>query len=157
ILLSAGITSLFFLSIIGFSSSSNLIFKPFWFVNSLIDAYDKLYIPQISVLRFNLENQFSLLKFPILLSIYLFSFLTFLIGNMGTRILGILNIFKKVKLKQLNNLDIFLLTSMIISLIIPMLFIQSGTPWNTIQFFYYFLFISNYYFTNFLSKIYKNK
>jgi len=157
ILLSAGITSLFFLSIIGFSSSSNLIFKPFWFVNSLIDAYDKLYIPQISVLRFNLENQFSLLKFPILLLIYLFSFLTFLIGNMGTRILGIFNIFKKVKLKQLNNLDIFLLTSTIISLTIPMLFIQTGTPWNTIQFFYYFLFISNYYFTNFLSKIYKNK
>jgi len=157
ILFSAGITSLFFLSIIGFSSSSNLILKPFWFVNSLIDAYDKLYIPQISVLRFNLENQFSLVKFPILLSIYLFSFFVFLIGNMGTRVLGLLNIFKKFKLKQLNDLDMFLLTTMAISLSIPMLFIQTGTPWNTIQFFYYFLFISNFYFADFLSKIYKNQ
>lgn len=158
ILLSSGITSLFFLSIIGFSSSSNLIFKPFWFVNSLIDAYDKLYIPQISVLRFNLENQFSLFKFPILLLIYLFSFFAFLIGNMGTRALGLSNIFKKLKLKRLKHLDLFLLTAMTISLIIPMLFIQSGTPWNTIQFFYYFLFISNFYFADYLLATFnKNK
>lgn len=157
ILLTAGITSLFLLSIIGFSSSTNLIFKPFWFINSLIDAYDKLYIPQISVLRFNLENQFSLFKLPILLTIYLFSFLIFLLGNMGTRVLGLINIFKKVKNKQLKELDMFLLTSMIISLSIPMLFIQSGTPWNTIQFFYYFLFISNFYFAQFLTKVYKNQ
>ncbi len=157
ILFSAGITSLFFLSIIGFSSSANLVFKPFWFVNSLIDAYDKLYIPQISVLRFNLENQFSLVKFPILLTIYIFSFLTFLFGNMGTRVLGLVNIFKKIKYKQLEDLDIFLLVAMFFSLFIPMLFIQSGTPWNTIQFFYYFLFLSNYYFANFLTKVYKNQ
>jgi len=157
ILLSSGITSLFFLSIIGFSSSSNLIFKPFWFVNSLIDAYDKLYIPQVSVLRFNLENQFSWLKLPILLSIYFVSFLLFLIGNMGTRVFGLFNLFKKVKSKQLKHIDFFLLTAMTISLLIPMLFIQSGTPWNTIQFFYYFLFISNFYFADFLTKIYTNQ
>jgi hypothetical protein len=46
---------------------------------------------------------------------------------------------------------------MTISFLIPMFFIQKGTSWNTIQFFYYFLFFSNLFFAQFLTSFLKNK
>ncbi len=155
-LVSMGIVSLAFLLILNVSSST-LIFKPFWFVNSLIDAHDKLYLPQISSLRFNLENQFNPVKLPVLLSIYLVSFFIFLIGNLGTRVFCIPIIITKFKSKKISPLDRFLFLLAFFSLTIPMLFVQKGTAWNTIQFFYYFLIVTNFYFADFLKKIYSNK
>lgn len=36
---------------------------------------------------------------------------------------------------------VFIVSIMAAAVVIPMLFVQSGTPWNTIQFFYYYLFL----------------
>lgn len=46
---------------------------------------------------------------------------------------------------------------MVTSFIIPTLFVQKGTAWNTIQFFYYFLFFSNIFFAQFITDLIKNK
>ena len=60
---------------------------------------------------------------------YSVAFGIFVVGNMGTRIIGLF---------QTKNLSY---TSIITAgLVLPMLFVQSGTAWNTIQFFYYSLF-----------------
>ena len=65
----------------------------------------------------------------------------FIIGNLGVRFLGFISLFKfKTSLK--NNIFVFILVFSILSFLIPLLFIQSGNPWNTIQFAYYGLYMA---------------
>jgi len=69
--------------------------------------------------------------------------LIFFIGNLGSRILALGEIFSWFRQpKKASSFQIFLLTSLLVSALIPLLFIQKGNSWNTIQFFYYFLFLS---------------
>jgi len=77
----------------------------------------------------------------------------FLVGNLGTRSLGFFTLISKKVRKELNNFDKLIIFVLFFSFLIPLLFIQKGTAWNTIQFFYYFLFFSNFYFAQFLSNL----
>ncbi len=67
------------------------------------------------------------------------SFLIFLIGNLGFRILGIWYLVKVSKQLFNDYLLQLILVMLLIALILPMLFIQKAVPANTIQFFPYFL------------------
>ncbi len=143
-----GIISLIILNSLGvFKSNSLLEFKPFWFTHSMIESIDKLYWPKLASFRYNQTN------FLITLIIEIFLIAIFFVGNLGVRILGIcnfLNIFIKNTAKDIDFLFLFFL---FISFIFPVLFVQKGTAWNTIQFFYYFLFIANLYLACVLAKI----
>lgn len=120
-------------------SASILQFQPLWFVHSLIDSSDRLYLPKISSLRSNIRF-FD----PRFLLIELISFSLFVIGNFSFRLLGPIDK-TKFPLKKST------LGSIALSLIIPTLFVQKGTAWNTIQFLYYGLFLSNILLAVFLS------
>lgn len=137
--------------------SSLLIFKPFWFTHSMVESTDKLYLPHLASLRTNL----SLLKFGyktfILYGLEVFLLLIFLIGNLGTRIFGFFVIFKKIFQKKISDFDILIFSFMFFSFLIPIFFVQKGTAWNTIQFFYYFLFFANFYFAQFLGSLTEKK
>jgi len=122
-------------------SSSLFEFKPFWFTESLIESPDRFYLPKIANARYTLQ---AAGLSPRLILIYIFSIAIFYIGNYFTRILGIL------KLKLPNSLHLLLLPPIILLSLIPLIFIQSGTPWNTIQFLYYSMFFSNIFLVNFL-------
>jgi len=156
ICVSMAITSILLLSLIGLNNTS-LIFKPFWFINSLVDSYDKLYLPKISTFRFNISQTTISIKWLILVLIQFIFLIVFLLGNLGTRIFSLLTIKHKIKYKKISSLDMFFLFASIISITIPIFFIQSGTAWNSIQFFYYFLIIANYYFADYLEKLLNNK
>lgn len=117
-------------------SSSHLIFKPFWFSNSLIESPDRFYLPKVANMRYSLES--TGLLGPRLFLIYLFSIIAFLLGNLAWRVLALLEWFRN---KSWLNLSIFVSSFFLI--LIPNLFIQSGTSWNTIQFFYYALLLLN--------------
>ncbi|MDD4938448.1 MAG: hypothetical protein PHX34_05605, partial [Candidatus Shapirobacteria bacterium] len=69
--------------------------------------------------------------------------------------LGIFGINKKSSSKQQINFNRLIIPLFFISFLIPLLFVQKGTAWNTIQFFYYFLFFANFYFAQFLSRLWK--
>lgn len=144
-----GIISLIILKSLGvFSSNTLLEFKPFWFTHSLIESIDKLYWPKLASYKYNQTNLF------ITIIIEIFLIVIFFIGNLGFRILGIgklLNTFIQNKAKDIDFLFLFIL---IFSFTFPLLFVQKGTAWNTIQFFYYFLFIANFYLACVLEKIY---
>jgi len=144
--LSMGFVSILILLSLGvFQSNQLLEYKPFWFIHSMIESVDKFYWPKLASFRYNQTN--------ILISIFLEISLIglFLVGNLGTRILGIFNLFhQKIK----NHFDILIVFIFIISFTIPLFFVQKGTAWNTIQFFYYFLFFANLYLAKFLSKIF---
>ncbi len=119
--------------------SAGLIeFKPFWFINSLFDSIDRLYFPKLSAFRNAYGSIF--LTLPKLIIYYTFGILTFILGNFSWRILASKEIIK--------NKTYFLAIS--ICCLIPLFFIQKGTSWNTIQFLYYALFLSNIFLTKFL-------
>lgn len=103
-------------------------FAPFWFINSMIDSPDRVGWSRLSLARYVAIDKKEWFKF---IGVETVGFLIFLIGNLNLRIVGLIKIF-----------DNFFIGSLaLIALIIPLLFIQAGTPWNTIQFFYYFMYL----------------
>lgn len=152
------IVSVSILSLLGvLQSSSFLEFKPFWFIHSMIESIDKFYLPQIASYRMSLSQNLTLIKFPFFIAIEIFLMIIFLIGNMGFRTLGLLKIYQKIKNHQFTSFEKLVLILMFISFLIPMLFVQKGTAWNTIQFFYYFLFFSNIFFAQFIADLIRDK
>lgn len=111
------------------NSSSLLIWQPFWFIRSLFESTDKLFIPRFA----NLASS-NILK---QILFYMIGLPIFIIGNFAFRLLA----FKTILTK--NWFYTSLLISVSLLTIIPLLFIQSGTSWNTIQFLYYALFLMN--------------
>lgn len=123
-------------------TNSLFVFQPFWFINSMIESPDRVYLPHLANIRysgFQTHNYFKLF-FAISLS-----FIIFILGNFAWRLLGLLSIFKKIDFFKISlAINILLLT------LIPTFFIQTGTGWNTIQFLYYALFLSNFLLTSYL-------
>lgn len=127
-----------------------IIFSPFWFINSMIESPDRLFIPLLANMRYTLEasNKIG----PRLIIVQTIALGLFLIGNYGWRVLGLIKIFQKHKF-YLN----YFFAAIIVLTLIPVLFIQKGTAWNTIQFLYYALFLSNIFLVDFLVNLPKNK
>ena len=112
-------------------------FSPFWFIHSMVDSPDRLGLTRLTLTRLNGYETGNFLKIIYAESLGL---LLFLLGNLGIRSFGLVVFFQKTLWKQFNYLFLFLFS--FFSILIPLLFIQKGTPWNSIQFFYYFLFFS---------------
>lgn len=131
-----------------------LVFRPFWFLETMVGTVDRLYWPKFySALTTYKMGQIWFKLIPA----YFLAFAIFLIGNLGTRIIAFFQIAKLGKdLKKISVLDIFIITTIDVGLLIPLFFIQKGTSWNTIQFFYYSLFFSAFYAGTFVSEL-KNK
>lgn len=121
-------------------AGSLVIFKPFWFVHSMLESPDRFYLPKIALARYFLITQgFG----PRLFLIEVIGLFIFIIGNLGARIFGLFGFIKSFKDKQ-KEFNWFLISGGLVGLVIPLLFVQKGTAWNTIQFFYYFLFFFNF-------------
>lgn len=137
-------------SIFNTGTSNLFVFKPLWFTNTLFEAPDRLYIGRITSMRYSLESTGIL--GPKLLLIYIFGIIVFIIGNFSWRLFGFLAI-KKSK----NNFYFQIFLTIIFATLLPLLFIQKGTSWNTIQFLYYGLFFGNILLAQFLVNLEKNK
>lgn len=125
------------------TATSILIFQPFWFVNSLVESPDRLFIPVLANMRYTLEASGRV--GPRLILVYLITTTLFYLGNFSWRLLGLISL-----IKQKFSLKLPLFFTLFITSAIPLLFIQRGTSWNTIQFMYYALFIGNIFLTIFL-------
>lgn len=139
------VSAIFFFSIYNPHSSGLLVYKPFWFVNSMIESPDRIFIPYLANMRYTLEASGKI--GPRYLVLMLSTLTIFIIGNFGWRLLGLIKINIKDFFHSTLLLNIFLLT------LIPTLFIQKGTSWNTIQFIYYALFLANILLTIYLTSI----
>ncbi len=120
------------------SKQEILVFQPFWFTHSLINAVDKLYFPQLATLHYNLSLNPFTYKLPFFLLIELGLVVIFFLGNFAGRLIALPAI-----LKAKTDTDLLLRYVVIIGMIIPIIFIQNGTAWNTIQFLYYSLFFTS--------------
>ncbi|MFA5532653.1 MAG: hypothetical protein WDA13_03625 [Candidatus Shapirobacteria bacterium] len=134
-----------------FKGQQILEFHPFWFTNSLIQSIDKFYWPKLASFKFNQTN------FLISILIQLFLIALFLIGNLGIRVLGFFSLAKKVISKKISSFDQISFFILFFSFTIPLFFVQKGTAWNTIQFFYFFLLFANFYLAIFLSNLFAKK
>ena len=85
---------------------------------------------------------------PRLVFIYFITAAFFFVGNFSWRLFGIL-IFKK----KLPIIYYFILFNIVVLSLIPVFFIQKGTSWNTIQFLYYALFLSNIFLVRYIDTI----
>lgn len=130
------------LLIINRPSASLFVFKPLWFVHTMIESPDRLYWPKLALARYSLLIQ---RPGPRLVLVEILGGVLFLIGNLGSRIIGLWGGIKVFRKEKSSSFDWFLLAGMAAGLLPALLFIQRGTAWNTIQFFYYFLFFANFF------------
>ncbi len=120
--------------------SKTLVWQPFWFLDTMMAISDRLYWPKFAEALLNYRLAGNYLK---LIFAYGVAFLIFWYGNLGTRALKEIQVWKWVKkFPYLSSIEVFFATIIIAGLVFPMLFLQEGTPWNTIQFLYYSLMFS---------------
>lgn len=121
--------------------------QPLWLINTMIDAGDRVGIPNLTARRFAYLAERKWFNFS---AVEIVSLIIFFIGNLGTRIVAFWGIQKKF-LK--NDLHLFIFFAAAASLVPPLIFVQKGNPWNIVQFFYYFMFFSGLYAANALKKL----
>ncbi|MEK9201180.1 MAG: hypothetical protein AAB909_04380 [Patescibacteria group bacterium] len=120
---------------------SQLIWQPGWFLETMMAVSDRINWPRYysALINYRLDH-----NWPKLALAYFVAFLIFWFGNMGTRFVKEIFILKKLKsFRDLSSQDLFIWTVIIAGGVVPMFFLQKGTAWNTIQFFYYSLFFSS--------------
>ncbi|MDO8452501.1 MAG: hypothetical protein Q7S79_01995, partial [bacterium] len=122
------------------NSSGLIVFQPFWFLETLMALSDRFYWPKFYEAMINYRAAHN---YPKMILAYSVAFGIFLLGNLGTRILGAKEVLARIR--KHDALDVFLFTVAAGGIVFPMLFLQKGTPWNTIQFFYYTLFVFSIY------------
>jgi len=121
-------------------TSSIILFSPFWFLETMMGFSDRVSWPKFAEAMVNYKLAGSLIKG---VTAYVIAFIIFVIGNFGTRLVKDIWIIKKIRdYKNLYFIDVFFFSLIAAGIIIPMFYIQRGTAWNTIQFFYYSLMFS---------------
>lgn len=122
------------------ASAGLIVWQPFWFLESMMTYSD----------RFNWQRMYSAMTTYRMGHIWVkavlaygLAFAIFIIGNIGTRMVAFKLLFKNLKkIISAGPTEIFLFTLILAGIAVPTFFVQKGTPWNTIQFFYYSLFFS---------------
>lgn len=123
------------------SSSGLFVWQPFWFLETMMGLSDRVGWEKFFSAMSNYKAGHVWFK---AVPAYFVAFIIFWIGNMGMRLIKEYLVFKWMKdVKKITWVEIFISSIVIAGGLIPMLFLQQGTPWNTIQFFYYSLFLSS--------------
>lgn len=112
---------------------SAFVWQPFWFLETMMSYSDRLGWERFYSAMTTYKMGHIWLKGIVA---YLVAFLIFIAGNMGLRVIGLLYLTKA----KIEPFFVFILSIIMASIAIPMFFVQTATPWNTIQFFYYGLF-----------------
>jgi len=126
---------------------SFLIFQPWWFIRTMVVTPDHL-----NWVDLELRRQFYLAKGGIRswLRIIQFegtAFIIFLIGNLGTRSMGFLFLFKNFLNKKIfkNQIIMNLTICATVAFLVPLFFVQKGVVYNLIQFMQYFLLVFGFF------------
>ena len=138
------------------NASSLVVFQPFWFLETMMAVSDRVYWPRFyeAMITYKMADVWHKA-----IGTYGAAFLIFAAGNLGTRILGIWEVAKRFRKaragRDFGEIDVFLLSVAAGGVFLPMIFLQKGTPWNTIQFFYYSLFVFSIYSGIFVGKLWE--
>jgi len=132
----------YFIFVVGIGGASSFIYLPLWFLSSMIESRDRVYYP---VLKLQEEHYLAHGNYLRVVEIKLKEFVIFFVGNLGTRIVLVLLFLKSAVIRQLkeDTLLVSILAAFIFSCSFPLIFLQKGIVWNTIQFWYYGLILAN--------------
>ncbi len=138
-------------------SGQLLVFSPFWFIHTMIDFPDRVGWLRLSMGREAYWARGEWWKFFLAEGLGL---AIFILGNLGTRLLGFFLVVRRNWGTTIKNIitepsiHSLLVWMGLISFLLPLLFIQKGNNWNTIQFLYYFLFLFSIWGAVALGRIY---
>jgi len=135
------IIAFFIYSVMISDSKSGLYFIPGWSLAQMVESPDRLNIVDWTL---KLQHYQSTDNIARQIQIYTQEVLVFIFGNLGIRSIGffyILLVFLRKHFKQSAS-SIFFLSVIVISLAIPLLFNQTGSPYDIFQFGHYALIIS---------------
>lgn len=122
------------------TASSLFVFSPLWFIHTMFAFGDRFYWVRLDQAR---QAYLATGKWGKWFLAEGLGLAIFFIGNLGTRIFALGKIISWLKnFRKINSFQILFLGCLAASAFIPLLVIQKGNPWNSIQFFYYFLFFS---------------
>lgn len=127
-----------------------LIFEPWWYIRTMVVVPDRLNLLEWEHRRQTYLSENNLKR---VYQLEIQSFLIFLLGNLGIRSLAIWQIFTNLKHILKDSYFFLLIVLSLLSLILPLLFLQKGVASNTIQFIQYFLLISGIFSAITISKI----
>lgn len=137
------------------SAGGLLVFNPFWFPETMVSFPDRFYWPTLASAISSYKSGGNFIK---LIPAEILALAIFWFGNLGTRVLKELLVLRWIgSWKKLDSIQVFILTIIISGIVLPLLFIQKGNPWNTIQFLYYSLFFSGILAGIFLGEIIERK
>ena len=122
------------------NSTGLVVLQPFWFLETMMALSDRFYWPRFydAMTNYRLGDVWHKM-----IAAYGIAFLIFLLGNLGTRVVGLKEVLNRFRKPDV--LDVVFLCIALGGVFFPTFFLQKGTPWNTIQFFYYTLFVSSIY------------
>lgn len=132
-----------------------LVFYPFWFPETMLSFPDRFYWPKLAsaISTYKAEGNFIKLIPAEILALSIFWF-----GNLGTRIFKEALVLRWIfRWPKLESIEVFVIAAIAIGIALPLLFIQKGNPWNTIQFIYYPLFFSGILAGIFLGEVVERK
>lgn len=145
---------LLFYNPLSIKTTSILKLAPFAIIHSIIEEPSLFYLKDLVNARYFLISRgFG----PRLLAIELFSIFLFLFFNLGTRFLGLLYFLIKFLKRKANDFDLIIILTIIFATSLTVFFIQRGEWWNTIQFFYYVIFLSNIFIAQLLYELIRGK
>jgi len=137
-----------------FKSGSSLIFSPFATVHSIIEEPSLFYLKDMVNARYYLyERGIG----PRLIAIEFFSLALVVFFGMGIRILGLFDAVFSIIKRKISGFDFLIFLTIVFSSSLTFLFIQKGQWWNTVQFFYYALFLANILTAEAINKAAKKK
>nr|OGC89949.1 MAG: hypothetical protein A2V48_02570 [Candidatus Amesbacteria bacterium RBG_19FT_COMBO_48_16] len=113
------------------NSSELLVFQPGWFLETMMGLPDRFNWPRFYQAMITYPQAAN---WPKAVLAYAVAATIFVLGNLGTRAFAFFHL-KSSSLFSISEL--FIWQGIALGFIFPMLFLQAGTPWNTIQFFYY--------------------
>lgn len=113
-----------------------LIFEPWWFVRTMVVAPDRLNWLDLELKR---QTYIAESNWKRVIQIELTAFVIFWLGNLGMRFLGLFYLAKHLKGFLVDQQRLLITLMIIISLIMPLLFLQKGVASNTAQFLQYHL------------------
>ncbi len=156
VFLGSTFVSLIFFLVFSKGSTNPFIFQPFWFLESMIGSSDRLNWTKLAEAMLSYKNQSVIRKF---VPAYFLAFIIFWVGNMGTRLFGSLYVVDRVvkRFRDTSSFDIFFVLVILGGGGIPTFFLQQGTAWNTIQFFYYSLVFAGVLGGIFFGGLFRNK
>lgn len=116
--------------------ASFLIFQPWWYIRTMIVEPSRL-----NLLDWELRRQTYIYEHNWKRVIWLegMGLLIFFFGNLGMRFIGIWEFLKKSKDSLKNYFNLVFISIIILSFILPLLFLQKGVASNTSQFLQYFV------------------